>query len=125
MKNIFRFEKVQKEGLFKDAKTFVDATPKSDPRLILEAFDTNKDNDAFDLKSFVTTHFSLPQEAEEAIPKASNMKDYIWKMWTVLLKEMKATSPYSSSHSPTLILFPEVDSANASIGIVISQPWDS
>ncbi|QVL54689.1 MAG: hypothetical protein KFB95_05045 [Simkaniaceae bacterium] len=90
------FEKVQKEGLFKDAKTFVDATPKSDPRLILEAFDTDKDNDAFDLKSFVITHFSLPQEAEEAIPKASNMKDYIWKMWTVLLKEMKATSPYSS-----------------------------
>ncbi|MCB1110407.1 MAG: trehalase [Chlamydiia bacterium] len=90
------FERVQKEGLFKDGKTFVDALPRSNPQEILKAFEKERDQDGFDLSAFIQTHFTLPDTEEDQIPKASNMKDYISKMWTILLKEMEAPSPYSS-----------------------------
>ncbi len=96
------FELVQQSGIYSDGKTFVDSTPNSDPSEILKAFEKERDNPSFDLKAFVETHFTLPPEIEDKIPKASTMKEYIEKMWPVLYKEMKAPSKWS-----TLISLPK------------------
>ncbi len=90
------FEAVQTAKIFEDGKTFVDSVPRSPPEEILDAFEAQRGSASFDLKRFVETHFDLPPQEEEKVPKASNMEDYIKKMWPVLLKEMKAPSPYSS-----------------------------
>ena len=96
------FEAVQKNEIFPDQKTFVDATPKTDPQIILEAYHKESVLPHFDLKAFVTKHFTLPEMIEQAMPKASNMKEYIEKMWSHLLKTMQSPSPYS-----TLISLPK------------------
>ncbi|WP_194847144.1 trehalase family glycosidase [Candidatus Neptunochlamydia vexilliferae] len=88
------FEAVQIAQIFPDGKTFVDSIPRSPPDEILKAFETQKKSGDFDLKRFVEEHFDLPTQEEEQVPQASTMEDYIKKMWPILLKEMRAPSPY-------------------------------
>ncbi|MCB1106564.1 MAG: hypothetical protein KDK76_00540 [Chlamydiia bacterium] len=90
------FEAVQEKGLFKDGKTFVDATPLSHPQEILKEFEKKKDQEGFDLRHFINTHFSLPPPIEEKREEGLKMKDYIDKMWPFLRKEMKDPSPYTT-----------------------------
>lgn len=90
------FEAVQKGKVFPDGKTFVDALPKEEPALILKAFEEEKRSPSFDLKAFINDHFTLPDRDVDQIPPSSSMKDYIWKMWNILLKDMKAPSPHST-----------------------------
>src|SRR5579863_5236331 len=54
------FEAVQLSDIFPDNKTFVDATPKRDPALIMKYYDEQKDRPGFDLKQFVTDNFTTP-----------------------------------------------------------------
>lgn len=96
------FESVQEAAIFPDAKTFVDATPKTDPQTILEAYHYQRSLSDFNLKDFVTKHFTLPEEIKCENPKARDMRDYIGEMWDVLLKKMESPSPYS-----TLISLPK------------------
>src|SRR5688572_28032889 len=56
------FEEVQLKRIFPDNKTFVDAVPKMAPDVILAKYNSLKAKDtAFDLKAFVTEHFTMPQ----------------------------------------------------------------
>ncbi|WP_420420798.1 alpha,alpha-trehalase TreF [Simkania sp.] len=96
------FEAVQKERLFADAKTFVDAYPLENPQDILKAYQKEKKRDGFDLIQFVSTHFAFPKEERHDIPKSTSMTDHISLMWDILQKEMTPPSPYS-----TLIALPK------------------
>ncbi|NGX51465.1 MAG: Periplasmic trehalase [Chlamydiae bacterium] len=96
------FEAVVKGAIFSDAKTFVDATPKTDPKVVIESYDRERMLPDFDLKAFVTEHFILPKTVEYTAPKTSNMREYIKEMWPILLREMDSPSPYS-----TLISLPK------------------
>jgi len=87
------FEAVQKSAIFSDAKTFVDATPKTDPKDILEAFQKERSFLNFDLHAFVKNHFTLPKPIEIKAPQTSNMRGYIEEMWSILLKRMDSPSP--------------------------------
>lgn len=90
------FEAVAKSDIYPDGKTFVDSIPNSDPDDILHAFEMEKHHPSFNLKTFVESHFTLPQEAKDEIPPASSMTEYIEKMWPILRKSMKASSKWSS-----------------------------
>ena len=92
------FEAVQKAGLFSDSKTFVDATPKIPPAMILRSYEKEKDNPSFHLKNFIIRSFEVPSNLPLSSPslKVNTMEEYIEATWKVLLKDMKASSPYST-----------------------------
>src|SRR5581483_11772888 len=54
------FETVQLSDIFPDNKTFVDATAKRDPALIMKDYNDQKDKPGFDLKRFVYDNFIIP-----------------------------------------------------------------
>src|ERR1700684_1163280 len=54
------FESVQLSDIFPDNKTFVDATPRRDPALIMKDYNDQKDKPGFDLKQFVNDNFIIP-----------------------------------------------------------------
>ncbi|MCB1111020.1 MAG: trehalase, partial [Chlamydiia bacterium] len=95
------FEAVQLRQVFPDGKTFVDATPKGDPKEILEAYARETETPGFNLKAFVLQHFDLPKEESLPLPNAQTMEDYIKALWPLLRREMKA-----SSEKSTLISLP-------------------
>lgn len=79
------FEAVQMNRVFPDSKTFADATPKGDPKQILEQYNAQKGNPDFDLKQFVETHFTLPASLNpvKGDPKRS-LADHLNAMWPAL-----------------------------------------
>lgn len=98
------YEAVQSSGVFKDSKTFVDATPKSDPRLINDLYEKNKAGRNFNLKTFVLSHFNIPAEIDERInlPEKRNIREHIQLLWQVLKRE----APLEVSKYSTLIPIP-------------------
>ena len=55
------FTEVQKSSIFSDQKQMADAIPKLAVEEILEKYNQEKNKVNFDLKNFVTTHFSFPE----------------------------------------------------------------
>ncbi|MDQ6889825.1 MAG: hypothetical protein M3Z56_06080, partial [Bacteroidota bacterium] len=56
------FEQVQIREIFPDAKTFVDCIPKEELSAIRERYEAKKNDDDFDLASFVHEYFIEPKE---------------------------------------------------------------
>src|SRR5207249_659021 len=54
------FSDVQLAGIFPDSKEFVDARPKSEPRVIEARYDSARRTPGFVLRAFVVQHFALP-----------------------------------------------------------------
>lgn len=92
------FEAVQLSGIFKDSKTFVDSTPKSDPELILADYLDQKDLNSFDLEAFIKDNFVIPGEQdEEKIPEFGSMDEHIDHLWEVLSRQPdEEVSEYST-----------------------------
>ena len=82
------FEAVQTSGIFEDSKTFVDATPKGDPALILKSFLEKHQREGFELESFVRSNFKLPGfegrhfESDTQRP----VRQHIELLWDVLTR---------------------------------------
>lgn len=51
------FEAVQLNSVYPDNKTFVDAIPKQNPKLIMRDYKAQKDKAGFNLKAFIYAHF--------------------------------------------------------------------
>jgi alpha,alpha-trehalase len=82
------FHDVQLSGLFKDSKTFADATPKADWEVIIERYKQHKTEDDFRLSSFIEAHFTLPEPVELTADLIHNsVPAYIEQMWHVLTKQ--------------------------------------
>lgn len=55
------FREVQMKRIFSDGKTFVDCTPKRDPKSIMKDYYSSlKSDSTFDLKKFLYDNFELP-----------------------------------------------------------------
>ncbi|EGD05904.1 alpha,alpha-trehalase, partial [Burkholderia sp. TJI49] len=54
------FVAVQTAQLYPDQKTFVDATPDTDPATIVQLYQQQKSQPGFSLKAFVDQHFTPP-----------------------------------------------------------------
>ncbi|MEM7174899.1 MAG: trehalase family glycosidase [Chlamydiota bacterium] len=90
------FEAVQNQKVFPDAKTFVDATPKDEPTLVLQRYQVEKNQLGFNLKAFVLKHFDLPDPIVCPALLTANMATYISQTWDVLFRDMSTVSPYST-----------------------------
>jgi alpha,alpha-trehalase len=79
------FKEVQLSKVFQDSKTFVDCLPKKSLDEIINEYN-NRDNETFDLKSFVLDNYNLPRAKEsEFISDTSNsMSEHIEGLWPYL-----------------------------------------
>ncbi len=90
------FENVQQSQIFSDGKTFVDAIPKVDPKVILKKYEIEKGDANFDLKTFVYRYFEIFEEETHKPPATKELKAYLIAMWDVLCKKLEDPSPHST-----------------------------
>ncbi|MCC4252356.1 MAG: alpha,alpha-trehalase TreF [Pseudomonadota bacterium] len=76
------FEAVQGQRIFPDGKTFVDAVPKDDPAVIVEAYRQARPQGQA-LRDFVLRHFSVPGSQA---PQAQGLRDHIRALWPHLTR---------------------------------------
>src|SRR5579863_4284361 len=88
------FEAVQLSDIFPDNKTFVDATPKRDPTLIMQDYNTQKDQPGFDLKHFVDDNFWIPGSATNVFKSdiSAGVRKHIDTLWQVLYRRHDTVS---------------------------------
>ncbi|MFB6124914.1 MAG: trehalase family glycosidase [Halanaeroarchaeum sp.] len=87
------FRAVQSGGLFDDDKTFVDAKPRESPPVIVERFLDQRENDGFDLETFVHRHFAIPAPVEHEGAHPESMEEYIETVWSSLTRTFDADPP--------------------------------
>jgi len=78
------FEAVQREHVFEDGKTFVDATARTDPATILAAYRQERPATREALRDFVERHFILPAAAAKARP--DDLVGHIRSLWPQLTR---------------------------------------
>ena len=85
------FTDVQLSGIFPDNKTFVDCTPKRDPKAIVKDYLALKNNPTvrYDLKMFVESNFDLPAAppAFNYVQQEKDVTAHIRNLWPVLKRE--------------------------------------
>src|SRR5580692_6669158 len=83
------FEAVQLSDIFPDNKTFVDATAKRDPALIMKDYSEQKDKPGFDLKQFVTANFIIPGTHNDVFKSdvQAGIRKHIDTLWQVLYRK--------------------------------------
>ena len=92
------FEAVQLSDIFPDSKTFVDATPKRDPSIIMKDYNDQKDKQGFDLKKFVDDNFIIPGTNNNGFKSdiSAGIVKHIDTLWQVLYRKHTMASKYSS-----------------------------
>ena len=90
------FVAVQTQQIFDDQKTFVDATPNSDPATILQLYAQQKNQPNFDLKSFILANFTLPSEPPITPPSGQTLREHINWLWPKLTRTTTSAPPFSS-----------------------------
>lgn len=85
------FTDIQLSGIFPDNKTFVDCTPKRDPKAIVKDYLAAKNNPAirFSLKMFVESNFNLPPAPPvfNYVQQEKDVVSHIRNLWSVLKRE--------------------------------------
>ena len=88
------FEQVQLQKLFPDNKTFVDCKPKNKLSVILDRYESEKNDKDFSLSAFVLEYFSEPEEMttnyKSDIKKP--LTDHIEELWDVLTRKPHETN---------------------------------
>jgi len=92
------FIDVQLGRVFPDSKTFVDCTPKMEPEAILAKYEAQKNEAAFDLSTFVHSHFELPgQVASDYVSDTTvSTAEHINRLWDRLTRPADVEVLYSS-----------------------------
>lgn len=77
------FEAVQRDHIFPDSKTFVDAVPTTLPGQILSTFEEERGRDDFDLYAFIDDNFALPVDAGPVVDvsERDSMIEHIKSLW--------------------------------------------
>lgn len=95
------FTEVQKSSIFSDQKQMADAIPKLAVEEILEKYNQEKNKVDFDLKNFVTTHFSFPESLKyDSSEHSKDIQEHIKKLW----KHLSVSNPENQG---TLIGLPK------------------
>jgi alpha,alpha-trehalase len=92
------FDRVQRERLFPDSKTFADAEAVRPPETVLAEYRAASSRPDFDLRAFVATRFVMPRSAGEAYHSqpGQDVRQHIDQLWNVLTREADRASPLSS-----------------------------
>ena len=93
------FAAVQLSAIYPDGKTFVDAVPKSAPDDILREYHASRPATPAELKQFVASHFSLPEQVipPPSPPEQVPVVTHIDALWSQLTRTTTTAPPYSSA----------------------------
>ena len=96
------FEEVQKSRIFSDSKQFVDMIPLTEPDEIIRRWNSEKENFDFNLKMFITEHFTLPGENNDTIQieKKEHCRQHIRALWPKLFRKADHSTATHSSLIP-------------------------
>jgi len=102
------FRDVQLSGVFKDSKTFVDAVPLKDPKIIEQNYNSLKGQPDFDLLQFLSVNFDIPEDSgkEDTLTSSKNMREHIRSLWTRLTRrpsEIKDNSTLLPLENPYVV----------------------
>lgn len=76
---------VQSSAILEDSKTFVDCIPKYPAGDILAKYEAEKSMPGFSLKTFVATHFDLPQNPDTGYESGQKtIREHLDGLWNVL-----------------------------------------
>ncbi|PRF24669.1 alpha,alpha-trehalase TreA [Burkholderia multivorans] len=90
------FVAVQTASVYLDQKTFVDATPDTDPATIMQLYQQQKSQAGFSLKAFVEQHFTPPAQGGVTPPPNQTLREHIDWLWPQLTRTTTTAPPYSS-----------------------------
>ena len=91
------FHDVQMNRVFKDGKTFVDCTPKREPKAILTDYKKQKVTPGFSLADFVNQNFEVPVAPQvNYIQQEKDVTVHIKNLWGVLKREKDVKKEGSS-----------------------------
>ena len=91
------FHDVQMNRVFKDGKTFVDCTPKREPKAILSDYKKQKVTPGFSLADFVNQNFEVPVAPQvNYIQQEKDVTVHIKNLWGVLKREKDVKKEGSS-----------------------------
>lgn len=90
------FVAVQTAQLYPDQKTFVDATPNTDPATIVQLYQQQKSQPGFSLKAFVDQYFTAPPQGGVTPPANLTLRQHIDWLWPQLTRTATSVPPYSS-----------------------------
>jgi len=128
------FEKVQFAELFKDSKTFADATPKFSTDEILSNYEKALLTPDFDIQSFVDEHFIIPSSITSNFKSDTSKTavEHINSLWDVLTRQPDSETngtliPLPNSYVVPGGRFREIyywDSYFTMLGLQKSERWD-
>ena len=90
------FAAVQTAKIYPDQKTFVDATPKADPAVIVKSYEQQKGNSGFSLENFVKQYFTVASEPVVTPPPNQTLRQHIDWLWPALTRTTTSVPEYSS-----------------------------
>jgi alpha,alpha-trehalase len=91
------FHDVQMNRVFKDGKTFVDCTPKREPKAILSDYKKQKVTPGFSLADFVNQNFEVPVAPQvNYIQQEKDVAVHIKNLWGALRREKDVKKEGSS-----------------------------
>jgi alpha,alpha-trehalase len=90
------FVAVQAAQVYPDQKTFVDASPKGDPKAILERYRAHRRDEGFSLKAFVDENFTPPAETSVSPPAGQGLREHIDWLWPALTRRTPSAPDWSS-----------------------------
>jgi alpha,alpha-trehalase len=91
------FHDVQMAGVFEDSKTFVDCTPNSQPKELLDMYQEFKGQTDFNLKEFVSTNFELPASPQTyETSTTAEFYEHLNNQWKNLTRDGQQSAPLST-----------------------------
>ncbi|RXG18111.1 alpha,alpha-trehalase [Leeuwenhoekiella aestuarii] len=99
---------VQTSRIFPDGKTFVDCEPKIPSEEILKEYNSHKDEEGFDLKSFVLEYFTLPGTPTSNFESDTTRSttEHINALWSYLKRDADAVENGSRIALPNAYIVP-------------------
>lgn len=100
------FESVQQTRVFNDSKYFVDCRPKQEPEHIMQAWQHQKNNPDFSLRSFIEQYFHPPEGEQTPVelPKSSSCREHVRALWPLLFR--RASQPGAAHENDSLLPLP-------------------
>jgi len=94
------FDRVQRERIFADSKTFADSVAKTTPEDVMRSYEARKGLEGFSLKGFVVENFIVPGAAAsdfQTTPR-EDIRAHIDRLWPALTRE-----PHESPGADSLL----------------------
>lgn len=92
------FEAVQSARIFPDSKTFPDCIPKRDPADILSDYRNNREDQDFNLRTFIAENFDFPPSGGSRYTPSvtEGVEKHIERLWDLLERKPDSQRVYSS-----------------------------